>query len=90
MLATTALGSNPSRAAEAPVALGTAGSYAVLGGSTVTNTGASVINGNLGLSPGTSVTGFPPGAVNGVQHIADAAALQAQSDPGRLQSLMIL
>ncbi|MFD9224594.1 ice-binding family protein [Streptomyces sp. NPDC060064] len=62
------------------MALGTATSYAVLAGSTITNTGAGVINGDLGLSPGTSVTGFPPGHVNGVQHVADAAAVQAKSD----------
>src|SRR5512133_428353 len=68
------------RAAAVSVPLGTAGSYAVLAGSTVTNTGASVINGDLGLSPGTAVTGFPPGLVHGTTHVADAAALQAQAD----------
>jgi Protein of unknown function (DUF3494). len=59
--------------------LGLAAGYAVLGGSTITNTGNSVINGNLGLSPGTSVTGFPPGIVNGTQHVTDTAAANAQS-----------
>jgi len=60
--------------------LGTAGGYAVLASSTITNTGFSVLTGDLGLSPGTSVTGFPPGTVSGTQHIADAAAAQAIVD----------
>src|ERR1700684_4536144 len=52
--------------------LGTALNFTVLAGATVTNTGPSVITGNLGLDPGSSVTGFPPGTVTGVQHISDA------------------
>jgi type VI secretion system secreted protein VgrG len=67
-------------AAVAPVGLGTDTSYAVLAGSTVTNTGLSVINGDLGLSPGSAVAGFPPGAVNGTMNVTNAAAAQAQSD----------
>ncbi|ADB51561.1 ice-binding family protein [Conexibacter woesei] len=67
-------------AAQPPVGLGTADSFAVLSGSTVTNIGPSTINGNLGVSPGTAVIGFPPGTVNGTIHAADAVAGQAQSD----------
>ncbi|MDB5577949.1 MAG: Outer rane autotransporter barrel [Bradyrhizobium sp.] len=67
--------------AQAP-ALGTVANFAVLGASTVTNTGPSLIFGDLGISPGNAVTGFPPGTVvaPGVFHIADAIALQAQTD----------
>ncbi len=74
-------GSATAAAAAATVPpMGTEQSFAVLGGSTVTNTGSSVITGNLGLSPGTAVTGFPPGILTGVMHAADAEALQAQND----------
>ena len=66
--------------ASAQITLGTAASYGVLGASTVTNTGDTTINGNLGVSPGTSSTGFPPGIVIGEQHFADGPANQAQLD----------
>lgn len=73
-------GLTPAYAADAPVGLGTAGSYAVLGGQTVTNTGPSVLNGDLGLSPLNAITGFPPGQVLGTVHAGDTNAAQAQSD----------
>ena len=73
--------SAPASAAQPPVDLGTAASYAVLAGTTVTNTGPSVINGDVGVNPGSAVTGFPPGTVNnGTVHAADAVSLQAQND----------
>jgi hypothetical protein len=57
-------------------------SFAVLGGSAVTNTNTpTIVTGNLGVSPGSAVTGFPPGIVTGgTIHAADAVAAQAQSD----------
>jgi hypothetical protein len=54
--------------------------FAVLASTSVTNTGATVITGDLGLSPGTSIGGFPPGILNGTQRINDATANQAKLD----------
>jgi hypothetical protein len=76
-----ALGLSPAHAAEAPVGLGTAGSFAVLAGQSVTNTGPSIVSGDIGVGPGTSVTGIPPLVqTGGVLHVADAVANQAQAD----------
>src|SRR5664280_1215227 len=71
-------------AAEAKVNLGSTETYAVLAYSTITNTGPTVIGGSIGgdigLYPNTSITGFPPGTVEGTPHIADEAASLAQTD----------
>lgn len=61
--------------------LGSAENYAVLGGSAVNNTGASVITGSVGITPGSSIGGFPPGIVSGgAKHTSDANAIAAQVD----------
>jgi hypothetical protein len=76
-----AVASPAASAAQPPVGMGTAAPFAVLGGSTITNTGPSVISGSIGLDPGTAITGFPPGTqTNGSVYAADAVALQAQND----------
>jgi len=64
------------------ITLGNATPFAVLAGSAVTNTGLSVIDGDVGVSPGTSITGFPPGSVTppGTINNKNAAANQAQID----------
>lgn len=68
---------------EPEIDLGDAAGFGILAGSTVTNTGPTVVIGDLGLSPGTSVTGFfpidaGPGNVVGAYHITDTAAANAQ------------
>ncbi|MFN2371617.1 MAG: ice-binding family protein [Candidatus Krumholzibacteriia bacterium] len=73
---TTAATSDPQTAPD----LGAAADYAVLAGSTVTSTGATALTGDLGVSPGTSVTGFPPGTVTGTQHAGDSTAANAMDN----------
>lgn len=65
-------------AAQLPVQLGSATPYGVLGAATVTSTGDTIVVGDLGVSPGTAVTGSPE--VTGALHLADSAAAQAQAD----------
>jgi len=79
MTSVASCGTNPPA-----VPLGTAGNFKILAGSTVTNTGpTSITGGDLGLSPGTSVTGFPPGTLTppAAMHVGPASsAAQAQLD----------
>jgi len=65
---------------QSSVALGSAGGFAVLAGSTVTNTGPTTVRGDLGVSPGSEVVGFPPGNLVGTQHVTDTAAAGAIAD----------
>jgi hypothetical protein len=70
----------PVNALGAPVLLGTADKYSVLAGSAVTNTGPSVLSGDVGVHPGTAISGFPPGIAS-VKHVGgDAESAQAQAD----------
>lgn len=63
--------------------LGSAESFAALGATTVTNTGTTHVNGNVGVSPGTGITGFPPGQIaNGAIHANDSTASQAHASLG--------
>jgi hypothetical protein len=71
----------PLAAQAAAVNIATVSPFVVLAGSTVTNEGPSVLNGDLGVSPGTALTGFGlPAVVNGATHENNAVAAQAQLD----------
>jgi hypothetical protein len=65
---------------QATISLAGSSELAILAGSAITSTGATNITGGLGLSPGSSVGGFPPGILNGDQHINDAVSNQAKLD----------
>lgn len=79
LVAACALGPVAQAQVQSAVYLGSAGSYAILAGSTVTNTGPTIVNNNLGLSPGTAVTGFGPGKVNGRFDAGNVVAQHAQA-----------
>lgn len=68
------------KTSQASVELGGASNIAILAGSAITNTGATSVTGNMALSPGSSIGGFPPGILVGVIHINDEIATQAKLD----------
>lgn len=71
-------------AAQPTVNLGTTSTFAVLAGSTITNTGTTTINGDVGgdvgLFPGSVFTGQSSASISGVVHIADTVAIKAKND----------
>jgi hypothetical protein len=67
-------------AGQATVNLGSARSFAILAGTTITSTGVGTIDGDVGVSPGTAITGITPGMVNGNIYAGGPIAAQAQAD----------
>ncbi|HLP14435.1 MAG TPA: ice-binding family protein [Flavobacteriales bacterium] len=65
---------------QSTVPLAGAAAFAILAGSTITNTGGTTVTGDLGLSPGSAVSGFPPGILIGMQHVNTPIATQAKLD----------
>lgn len=82
------LAASTASVASAGTVLGSAGAFAVLGATDVTNTGATTITGDIGTYPGTSITGAGSITLTGTQHIADAVAQQAQADTTAAGSLL--
>lgn len=86
---TSHFGTSALRTASAPASgacklndlnLRSAGGFAILAYSTVTNTGHSTVKGKVGLTPGSAITGFPPGRIIGIKHIDDKKAITAKHD----------
>ena len=77
---TTGILSSPNELPQEDIDLNSAGDFAVISGAGVTNTGFTIITGNLGTSPSNSISGFPPGIVIGTTHAADPVADQAKLD----------
>lgn len=73
------IGTGPGPAGLAPV-LGLSSTFEVLANNVITNTGPTVITGDLGMSPGSNVTGFPPGAIAGAVQIGTSIGTQAEAD----------
>jgi type VI secretion system secreted protein VgrG len=82
VIAIGAMAGTAANAAIVPtIGLGTAATYSILAGTpSITNTGATTIDRDVGIHPAASITGFPPGIIAGAIHAGDAVALQAKSD----------
>jgi hypothetical protein len=78
--ASVSLLDTPTTSAQSGVPQGTTTTYAILAATAVTSSGLSVVNGDLGISPGAALTGFPPGVITGATHLGDPVAAQAQAD----------
>jgi hypothetical protein len=70
----------PATSAQSGVPRGTTTTFAILAGQAVTSTGLSVVNGDVGISPGTALTGFPPGIINGATELGNPVSAQALAD----------
>ena len=71
---------SPSSGAQTAPAIASAATFVVLAGSTVTSTGATALTGDMGVSPGTARTGFPPATCSGATHLGDATSATAMAD----------
>ncbi|MCI4322073.1 MAG: DUF3494 domain-containing protein, partial [Thermoplasmata archaeon] len=71
-----------STAASGPAAvnLGSASTYAAIAYASITNTGTTALTGDIGISPGSALTGFPPGTYSGTKNVANSAAATAMAD----------
>jgi hypothetical protein len=77
---TTGTASSSNQPPSDSIDLRSAWNFAILSGSGVTNTGLSVVNGDVGADPTGTLTGFPPGVINGNTYLADATSAAAKSD----------
>src|SRR5882672_10558353 len=87
LLAAAGIGGFTLQGKATAIDLGEAGSFGVLGGSAVTNTGPTTILGDLGVYPGTAISGFPPGTVSGVAP-SDVRMKQAHDDAAAAYALL--
>ena len=63
-----------------PIPMGGDRAFAVVAGSTITNTGPTMVTGDVGLDPGSAITGLPTGQIDGTEDIDNGPAVQAQGD----------